>query len=124
MTDMHTSPQAITGEVVGYLESRAAELPTGGHRPRPVVGKRLAEAAQWLIARVVNDSGLKVQALADHAVITKPGRRGNGPVRICYAGGAVYHNGTCLGMLDGYEPGDGRRIGQAEILAALNGNTP
>ena len=86
--------------------------------------ERLADASRWLIARVVNGSGLVVRTLENEAVITRPGRRGNGPVRILYAGGSVHHNGACLGILEGYEPSAGRRIGREEILAALCGNTP
>lgn len=86
--------------------------------------KRLTDAAQWLITRAVNGSGLTVRAGEAEALITKPGRRDSTVVRICYAGGAVYRNGTYLGILDGYEPSDGQRIGQAEILAALNSGTP
>ena len=87
------------------------------------IRKRQADAARWLIARVMNGSGLAVRALENEAVITRPGRRGGGPVRIRYAGGGVYHDGAYLGILEGYEPSGGRRIGREEILAALRGNT-
>lgn len=42
MTDMHTSPHAVTDDAVGYLESLAAELPAGQYHARLVVadGKR------------------------------------------------------------------------------------
>ncbi|MGH3157845.1 MAG: hypothetical protein ACRDNF_14885 [Streptosporangiaceae bacterium] len=85
-----------------------------------------AAAAQWLIARAVNGTGLRVQAGEAEALITKPGRRGGTRVRVRvrYAGGGVYRNGTYLGILDGYEPSSGQRVGQSEILAALDAGTP
>jgi hypothetical protein len=37
MTDMHTSPPAVTDEAVRYLERLAAELPDGEYHARLVV---------------------------------------------------------------------------------------
>jgi hypothetical protein len=82
--------------------------------------KRQTDAAQWLIARAVSGTGLTVQTLEHEAVITDPQSPGSGTVRIVYAGGGVHRNGTCLGILDGYEP-SGRRVGRDEIIAALHG---
>jgi hypothetical protein len=86
----------------------------------PASRKRQADAAQWLIARAMSGTGLMVRALEHEAVITDPQNPGNGTVRIVYAGGGVHRDGTCLGILDGYEP-TGRRVGREEILAALRG---
>jgi hypothetical protein len=85
--------------------------------------KRLAEAAQWAIAHVLNGTGLTIQTLDCHALITKPGHPGN-TIHITYAGGAVHHNGTYLGILTGYEPAGRQRTGRDQILAALNDRTP
>jgi hypothetical protein len=80
--------------------------------------KRQTDAARWLIARAVNGTGLTVRTLEHEAMITDPQNPSNGAVRIAYAGGSVHRNGTCLGILDGYEPA-GRRVGREEIIAAL-----
>jgi hypothetical protein len=85
--------------------------------------KRLAEAALRTIAHALNGTGLTIQTLDSHALITKPGHRRN-TIHVTYAGGAVHHNGVYLGILDGYEPADGQRIRRDQILAALNGHTP
>jgi hypothetical protein len=149
MATRYTQPAqpspAMTDECAEAVLPRRLPEPDGSappgqmHRMEPACGqdryraaaakaqairKRQADAAHWLIARVVNGSGLTARALENEAVITRPGRGGNGSVRIRYTGGGVYHNGTHLGILEGYEPTDGRWIGREEILATLGDNTP
>lgn len=86
--------------------------------------ERLVWAAQWLIAKAVSGTELTVQPGDYAALITSPAHPGHGHLHIRYAGGAVDHNGTYLGILDGYEPSNGQRIGQHQILTALTGHTP